>query len=136
MADIINDLATKSGISPDLAKKGLGTVLSLLKDKLPEGVFAKVQGAIPGAEGLMQDASAGAEQESRGFMGAVSDMAGKLFGGGSAAAMASKLAHCGFSTEQLEKFVPNVLEFLKSKLPGDALKQITALLPIPTKTAS
>jgi hypothetical protein len=136
MADIINDLASKSGISPDLAKKGLGTVLAMFKDKLPEGVFTKVQGAIPGADTLMQEAAAGGEEESHGLLGAVSDMAGKLFGGGSAAAMASKLAGCGFSAEQLEKFLPNVLEFLKNKLPADALKQVTALLPIPTKTAS
>ena len=136
MADFISDLAAKSGVSPDLARKGVGAVLAVLKDKLPAGAFAKVQAAVPNADDLA--AAAPPPQEgSGGVIGAISGAVGKLVGGGGgAAALMERLTQLGFSPEQLQKFLPNVLEFLKSKLPGDALKQITALLPIPTKTAS
>jgi hypothetical protein len=31
--------------------------------------------------------------------------------------------------EQIQKFLPNVLAYLKSKVPGDVMKQVSGLLP-------
>jgi hypothetical protein len=129
MSDIITDLASKAGINADLAKKGLGTVLAMFKDKLPENIFSQIQSAVPDAHGLIESAEAAAPKESGGILSAVTGLAGKLFGGGSAAAMVSKFTHLGFSTEQLHSFIPKVIEFLKSKMPPDVMKQISALLP-------
>jgi hypothetical protein len=39
------------------------------------------------------------------------------------------LTRLGFSADQLESFLPGALEFLKSKLPPDVVKQASALLP-------
>jgi hypothetical protein len=127
MADIISDLASKSGISPDLAKKGLGTVLSFFKEKVPAEAFSRIAAAVPGADGMMAAAQAVPEQ-SGGIIGAITGAASKLFGG-SGAAIVTKLTQSGFSADQLTTFLPNVLEFLKSKLPADVMKQISGLLP-------
>jgi uncharacterized protein (DUF2267 family) len=131
MLDTINELASKSGISMDEAKKGLGAVLSTLKEKLPADAFAQVQSAVPGSEGMM---AAGAGQEPAaggGVVGAIKGMAEKLFGGGAGAvpALMAKLQGLGLSADQIQKFLPNVLEFLKGKLPEGAMKQVSALLP-------
>ena len=129
MADFISDLATKSGVSPDLARKGVGVILALLKDKLPAGTFSQVQAAIPNASNLMTDAQAALQAApSGGILGAVGDAVSKLFGG-SAAELASQFTHLGFSADQLKRFLPGVLQFLKSKLPADVVKQASALLP-------
>jgi hypothetical protein len=129
MADFISDLATKAGVSPDLARKGVGAVLALFKDKLPAGIFAQVQSAIPNASNLMTDAQAALQAApSSGILGAVGDAVSKLFGG-SAAELASQFTHLGFSADQLKSFLPRVLDFLKSKLPADVVKQASALLP-------
>jgi hypothetical protein len=136
MADIISDLAGKSGVSADLAKKGLGALLSFVKEKIPSESFAKISGAIPGAEGMMIAAAERSPEPSGGVLGAVTGLAGKLFGGvGGAGALASKLTQLGFSPEQLQSFVPTVLEFLKGKLPGDVMNKITALIPLSGKQA-
>ena len=126
MADFLSDLAAKSGVSTDQAKKGLGAVLALVKDKLPANMFAQVQAAVPNADSMMADAETAKEQSSGGVLGAVGDIAAKVFGGGALAANFSKL---GFSTEQLSRFLPNVLAFLKSKLPADVFGKISSLLP-------
>jgi hypothetical protein len=129
VADFISDLAAKAGVSPDLARKGLGAVLALFKDKLPANSFSQVLEAVPNASNLMTDAHAALQAApSSGILGAVGEAVSKLFGG-SAAELASQFTHLGFSADQLKSFLPNVLEFLKSKLPGDILKQVTALLP-------
>jgi hypothetical protein len=129
MADIISDLATKAGVSPDLARKGVGALLALFKDKLPAGAFSQVQSAIPNASNLMTDAQAALkEAPSGGILSAVGDAVSKLFGG-RAAELASQFTHLGFSADQLKSFLPGVLEFLKGKLPADVVKQVSALLP-------
>jgi hypothetical protein len=127
MADFISDLASKVGISPEQAQRGLGTVLAFLKSSLPEDAFSKVESAVPGANSLMTSAEA-VKESAGGIIGAVTSMAGKLFGEGSGA-MLSKLTHIGLSADQIKSFVPRVLEFLKSKLPADVMKQVTALIP-------
>ena len=83
----------------------------------------------------MQAAGATKEEASGGIVGAVAGVASKLFGGG-VGEMVSKLTGLGFSTEQVERFLPAVLAFLKNKLPGDALAQITSLIPTAEKAAT
>jgi hypothetical protein len=130
MADIINELASKCGISPDMAKKGLGALLAGFKHALPAESFAKIEGAIPGAADMIADAQPQGEVASGGLFAAIKDMAGKLFGGGaSAEALAAHFGKLGFSHEQVECFIPRAVEFLKGILPPDLMKHISALLP-------
>jgi hypothetical protein len=128
VADLISELAAKSGISPDQAGKGVGAVLGVLKDKLPASMFSQVQAAVPNADGLMADAQSASG--GGGVLGAVTGAIGKLTGGGSGAAgLMGKFTQLGFSPEQLQKFLPNVLEFFKSKLPADVANKVGALMP-------
>jgi hypothetical protein len=134
MADIVSEMASKSGVSSDLAKKGVGALLSFIKAKLPADASSKVLSAIPGADNLMAAAAEAGEESSPGILSAVSSLAGKLFGGaGAATALVSKLTQLGFSEEQLQKFLPAALEFAKSKLPPDIVDKLTGLIPIGTK---
>lgn len=134
MADIISELASKAGVNADLAKKGLGALLAFIKEKLPADSFAKVLSAIPGADNMMATAAETGQESSGGILNTVSGLAAKLFGGaGGATALVSKLTQLGFSADQLQKFVPTVLEFLRGKLPPDIMDKITALIPIGAK---
>jgi Protein of unknown function VcgC/VcgE (DUF2780) len=133
-AEFITDLASRSGISPDQAKKGLGAVLGFLKEKLPAEGFSKVTAAVPGAEQMMAAADT-AEESSGGIVSTVTGAIGKLFGGG-APEMVSKLSNLGFSMDQLTSFLPNVLEFLKDKLPADLVSKISGLVPSPEQAAA
>jgi len=136
MADIISDLAAKSGVSADLAQKGMGALLSFVKEKIPAESFSKVTGAIPGADTMMAAAAEEGQEASGGIISTVSGLAGKLFGGaGGASELVSKLTQFGLSADQLQRFIPTVLEFLKGKLPGDVMNKITALIPIGGKEA-
>jgi len=131
MADVVSELAGQSGISPEKARQGMGAVLALFKDNLPPESYAEVSAAVPDADRLAAAAPA-APEESGGLFAAVTGAVKKLFGaGGPAAQLASRLAAIGFSAEQLQAFLPKVLEFFKSKLPGKVTQQISGLLPTP-----
>ena len=58
-------------------------------------------------------------------------MAGKLFGsrGEAATDLFTRLGQHGFSPDQLKAFLPKVLEFLKDKLPPEALQMVEKLVP-------
>jgi hypothetical protein len=128
MADPVADLASKAGISEDQAKKGLGAVLSVCKDKLPAEVYSKMESAVPDADEAMKAADTG-QESSGGLLGAVSGLAGKIFGGGGASAVVSKLSGLGFSADQVKSFLEKVPAFFKDKLPADAMKKVSALFP-------
>jgi hypothetical protein len=133
MSDIVSDLADKSGLSPEQAQKGLGAVLAFVKEGLPAADFANVSAAVPNSDQMM--AAAGqVEKPSGGIVESIKGMAGKLFGGGGAAALVTKLSSLGISAEQVQAFVPRVLEFLKGKVPDATTKQLAELLPMPQET--
>ena len=100
MADIATELASKAGISPDAARKGLGVVLGFLKNKLPAESFSKVSAAVPGADNMMTAAADMGEQDSGGVVGAVKGAVGKIFGGGTEA-LISKFGQLGLSADQI-----------------------------------
>jgi hypothetical protein len=133
MPDVIGELASKSGISIDQAKKGLGAVLAAMKGALPAESFSRVQEAVPDAGELTADAEQSDQESSGGVLGAITSTLAKLFGGEGTTAVA-KLAQAGFSAEQLREFLPNVFEFLKAKLPADVMERIGSV--IPTSTAA
>jgi hypothetical protein len=134
MSDIISDLAEKSGLSADQAKKGFGAVLSFLKGSLPADTFNQVSAAVPGSEQMM-DAAGPHEESSGGILGTIKEMAHKLFGGGGAAAgLLAKFTGLGLSAEQVQSFLPRVMELLRSKLPESAMTQVSKLLPTPQET--
>jgi hypothetical protein len=136
MNDVVRSLASQTGVDPDLVQKGLGSILKMLQDHLPEELFSKVQAVLPDA-GSMMAASELGEPESRGMLQAVTNLAAKLFGneGEAAADLFTRLGEHGFSPDQLKSFLPKVLEFLKEKLPADILAKIESIAPGLSKLA-
>jgi hypothetical protein len=78
---------------------------------------------------MVAEAQEQGEPSSGGILGAIKEMAGKLFGGGSPEALTAHFERLGFSHDQVEHFIPRVVEFLESKLPPDLMKHVSALLP-------
>jgi hypothetical protein len=128
MFETIGELASNSGLSIEQAKKGLGALLLSVKGHLPVESFSRLKEAVPDADQMMAGAEQPAQESSGGLLGAITSWGGKLFGGGDAAATA-KLTQMGFSAEQLQQFLPNAMQFLKSKLPPDVMNRISSLIP-------
>jgi hypothetical protein len=133
MADLVRELATRTGISSDMIEKGLGALLSFLKQELGDDHFAKVESSVPGAAALTSnfESAPPPEASSGSLFGVVSDLAGKLLGGkaGQSADLLSTLSKLGFKPEQIEAFLPKALELIKSHLPPELLQKILANLP-------
>jgi len=58
--EVIDQIATKAGIAPDLAEKAVGMILSFLQREAPDGPVTKMIESFPGATDLV--AQYGGEQ--------------------------------------------------------------------------
>jgi hypothetical protein len=136
MPDIVNELSSHTGLSPELVQKGLGALLSFIKTQLGEENFSKLQSSLPEASALTSRyESAPPPEESAhqggGLFEAVSGLAGKLLGGksGEGIDLLSTLSKLGFKPEQIESFLPKALELIKSHLSPELIQKLLAALP-------
>ena len=137
MSDLVNELTSRTGISPELVQKGLGALLAFMKKELGEETFDKVRASIPDASRLtsQHESSAESEPAQGGLFEMVSGLAGKLLGGqaGAGADLLSSFSKLGFKPEQIEAFLPKALELIKTYLSPELLQKIIAALPAITK---
>jgi hypothetical protein len=137
MSDLVNEITTRTGVSPDLVQKGLGALLSFLKKELGEETFDKLRSSIPEASHLTSsyESSPQPAAASGGLFEVVSGLAGKLLGGkaGEGADLLSTFSKLGFKPEQIEAFLPKALEVIKSYLSPELVQKLLAALPALTK---
>ncbi len=140
MSDLVNQLTSHTGISPELVQKGLGALLSFLKKELGEENFDKIKNSIPEASALTSHYESAPEPEAAapsqgGLFEMISGLAGKLLGGkaGEGADLLSSLSKLGFKPEQIEAFLPKAIELIKSHLSPELIQKLLAALPLLAK---
>jgi Protein of unknown function VcgC/VcgE (DUF2780) len=140
MSDLVNELTSRTGISPELVQKGLGALLSFLKKELGEDTFDKLSTSIPGASALTSNYESAPESPDGapaqgGLFEMVSGLASKVLGGkaGEGADLLSSLSKLGFKPDQIESFLPRALELIKSHLSPELIQKILATLPLLAK---
>jgi hypothetical protein len=136
MSDLVNQLTAHTGISPELAQKGLGALLSFLKKELGDETFEKVESSIPEASALRsQHESAPESGEAAPSQGSLFDMisglAGKLLGGkaGEGVDLLATFSKLGFKPEQIEAFLPKAIELIKTYLSPELIQKLLLALP-------
>lgn len=130
MSELMETLASQAGISPELAKNGVGAFLSYSKEHVGDDVIVDFQSALPNAHKLIESANqAKAEAGSDGLDGIVTGLAGRLLGGqaGDITKLFGVLTSLGFSAHQLEAFLPKIIEILHTLLPSDLLGKLGGL---------
>ena len=142
MSDIVNQLSTHTGLSPEQIQKGLGALLIFIKKEIGEEDFDKLKTAIPEASALTSHyETAPAAEEAAPAPGGgslfdvVSGLAGKFLGGktGGGVDLLATLTKLGFKPEQIQAFLVKALELIKTHLPPDLLEKLVAALPAMAK---
>jgi hypothetical protein len=129
MPDIVDTLATQTGISSDTIHKGVAALFAFLEKELGSDVIAKVKAAIPGAQKVTTDAETSAAASSEGgLLGTLSNLAGKILGdkAGAGANLLANLSALGYSPEQIEEFLGKATAFIKQHLSPELLEKVLA----------
>lgn len=107
---LLGILTSQLGITDNQAKGGVGSLLTLAKEKLPAADFLKVANVVPNASKYMELAKT---------LGAV---AGPLV---NVAGLNGALGKLGMSTDTIAKFVPTVTNFM-GKAGGSTVTNLLA----------
>lgn len=123
---VIDQVATSSGLDTAAAERAAGTILSVIQQEVDPGVSASLFAKLPGAADL---AAANAVSASSG--GFLSSIASSVLGNkaGVLAAGLTQLEASGLTLAQIESAAATILAYVKSGAGGDVAKQVAAALP-------
>jgi hypothetical protein len=134
--DLVSRLTDSLGVTESQAAGGAGAIFNYAKGRLSPGDFGQVASAVPGIDSLMEAAPSTESSGSGGITGAAGSMlggsggalggiAGALGGSGGAtsgvgealggvSALAGPFSELGMSPDMVGKFIPVVLDYVKS----------------------
>ena len=125
MKELVDLLTKNLGVSAPQAEGGAAVLFKAAKEKLGGAEFDKLLGAVPGLGDLMKKAPAAGG----GLGGMLGGLAGAM--GGNAGLIATILGgfgKLGLTADHAKKFVPVIMEFLKSKVGPDVASKLEKTL--------
>jgi len=123
--ELIDMLTKNLGVNGAQAEGGAAVLFKAAKDKLGDGEFGKLLGGVPGLSDLLKKAPA----SGGGLGGLLGGLAGAV--GGNAGLIANVMqgfGKLGLSVEDAKKFVPVILQFLRSKVGPDVVTKLEQTL--------
>jgi hypothetical protein len=123
--ELIDALIQKLGISGTQAEGGAAVLFKAARDKLGGEEFGRLLGGLPGLGDLIRKAPA----PSGGLGGMLGGLAGALGGNaGLIATVVGGFGKLGLKPDDAKKFVPVILDFLRSKVGPDVVSRLEKTL--------
>lgn len=122
MKELVDMLTSNLGIDGKQAEGGAAVLFNAAKEKLGGAEFGKLLGGVPGLSDLMQKAPAAG---GGGLGGLLGGLAGAMGGNaGLIANIVSGFGKLGLKAEDARKFVPVILDFLRTKVGPDVVAKL------------
>lgn len=112
--DLISTLTGQLGVTTEQATGGAGAIFDYAKQQLSAGDFSKMADAVPGIGSLIAAApkTGGSGSMMGGLASSMGDMGGKA---GALGSLTQSFSQLGLSPDMASKFIPVVLDFVKSQ---------------------
>jgi len=126
MKELIDMLTVALGVNAGQAEGGAAVLFKAAREKLGEGEFDKLLGAVPGISDLLTKAPASG---GGGLGGLLGGLAGAM--GGNAkliSTIVGGFGKLGLSTEDARRFVPVILDFLRRKVGPEVVSRLESTL--------
>lgn len=122
MKELIDLLTTRLNVDERQAQGGAAILLKAARDKLGGAEFSRMLGSVPGIEALTSKAPSGGG----GLLGGLASLAG----GNTAliATIVSGFSKLNLTTEHAQKFVPVILDYLRTKVGPDVVSRLEKTL--------
>ncbi|GAC1330629.1 MAG: hypothetical protein NVSMB26_08190 [Beijerinckiaceae bacterium] len=125
MDELIDRVATATGLDRATAHKAIGLILSFLVKEGPPEETAALADAIPGAPAAIDLA----EQESGGGGGGLLGGVMGMMGGGGLMGLAGKLSGLGLGMDQMQAAGREIFAYCKDKVGEERFGRITGSIP-------
>ena len=127
-ADLISALTDQLGVTQEQAEGGAGSLFAAAKDQLSADDFSALASKLPGIDSLIGSAPA-TGGDSGGSSSLLSSAAG-MVGMDSAAKLAEQFSALGLTADDVQKFVPIVLDYAEKLGGAETLNLLKSALPI------
>jgi hypothetical protein len=125
MKELIDQLTKNLGITGQQAEGGAGVLFKAAKDKLGPAEFDNLLSGVPGLSDVMKKAPAAGG----GLGGMLGGLAGAVGGNaGLIATVVTGFGKLGLRADDAKKFVPVILDFLRSKVGPDVVSKLEKTL--------
>ena len=125
MNAVIDQIAAKAGIAPDLAEKAVGMILGFLQREAPDGPATKMIAAIPGASDLV--AQYGAQDSSGG--GLLGGLLSAVGAGGGIMGLGQQLMSSGLSMGEVTSLAQATISTAREHAGDGVVDQVVASVP-------
>ena len=126
MKELIDMLTKSVGVNGAQAEGGAAVLFKAAKDKLGGGEFDQLLGGVHGLGDLMKKAPASGGGGLGGLLGGIAGAVGG--NAGLIATIVGGFGKLGLTADHAKKFVPVILEFLKSKVGPDTVSKLEKTL--------
>jgi hypothetical protein len=126
MKELIDMLTRGVGVNGAQAEGGAAVLFKAAKDKLGSGEFDQLLGGVPGLGDLMKKAPAGSGGGLGGMLGGLASAMGG--NAGLIATVVGGFGKLGLTTDHAKRFVPVILDFLRSKVGPDVVAKLEKTL--------
>ena len=121
MKELVDMLTRSLGVNGQQAEGGAAVLFKAARDKLGDAEFDKLLGGLPGLGDLLNKAPA----PGGGLGGLLGGLAGAVGGNaGLIATIVQGFGKLGLTTDHAKKFVPVIMEFLRSRVGPDVVTKL------------
>ena len=121
MKELVDMLTRSLGVNGQQAEGGAAVLFKAARDKLGGAEFDKLLGGLPGLGDLLNKAPA----SGGGLGGLLGGLAGAVGGNaGLIATIVQGFGKLGLTTDHAKKFVPVIMEFLRSRVGPDVVTKL------------
>jgi hypothetical protein len=125
MKELVDLLTSNLGIDGKQAEGGAAVLFKAAREKMGGAEFGQLLGGVPGLSDLMSKAPAAGG----GLGGMLGGLAGAMGGNaGLIATVVGGFSKLGLKADDAKKFVPVILEFLRSKVGADVVSKLEKTL--------
>ena len=125
MNEIVDQIAARVGITPELAEKAVGMMLGFLQREAADGPVAKMIEAIPGASDLVAQYNGAGETGGGGLLGSIMG----ALGGGGIMALGQQLMSEGLGMGEITSLAKETIGYAKEKAGADVVDEVVASVP-------
>jgi hypothetical protein len=126
MNEIVDQIAAKAGIAPDVAEKAVGMILGFLQQEAPDGPVAKMIQSIPGASDLVAQYNGAESSGGGGILGSLMSAVGA---GGGVMALGQQLMSSGLGMGEITTIAKETIAVARQHAGDQVVDDVVGSIP-------
>jgi hypothetical protein len=126
MNEIVDQIAAKAGIAPDVAEKAVGMILGFLQREAPDGPVSKMIQSIPGGSDLVAQYNGADSSSGGGILGGLMSAVGA---GGGVMALGQQLMSSGLGMGEITALAKETIAVARQHAGDQVVDEVVGSIP-------